>query len=211
MLHLPKHRTGEHLVHRTSAKEKGSDNSEVAAPAADRPEQVLIRLSAGGHETAIRQHDVNFQQVIQTQTIFPRQIPGSSAEREPGNSGGGNDTSRDSQSEALSRMVEICLSAACLGPHRLVDRIDSDPFHRRKVNHHAVITDAESSAVVASAANGDRETLLAREIYRCPYVGHIGAADDNVGMTIDHSIVYFASDFIFAAGWGNYASPDGRC
>ena len=44
-----------------------------------------------------------------------------------------------------------------------------------------MITDAESSAVVASAANGDRETLLAREIYRCPYVGDIGAADDNAG------------------------------
>src|SRR6476660_739753 len=104
MLHLPKHRTGEYLIHRTSAKEKGSDNSEVAAPAADRPEQVIIFLSAGGFKTAIGQHDVNLQQIIQTQTIFPRQIASSSTEREPSNSRGGNDAGWNSQSEALSRM-----------------------------------------------------------------------------------------------------------
>src|SRR6185369_10389265 len=95
------------------------------------------------------------------------------------------DTGWDSQSEALSRMVEVCLSAARLSPHRLGDRIDSDPFHRRKVNHHSMITDAESSAVVAPAANGDRQALLAREIYCRPHVGHIGAADDDVGMPIE--------------------------
>ena len=62
-----------------------------------------------------------------------------------------------------------------------------------------MIADAESSAVVTSAADCDREALLARVIHRCSHVGYIRTADDEVRTAIDHSIVHFASDFIFAA------------
>src|SRR5208282_2578421 len=46
MLHLPKHGTGKHLIHRTPAKEKGSDNAKVSATATDRPKQIRIFFGA---------------------------------------------------------------------------------------------------------------------------------------------------------------------
>ena len=74
-----------------------------------------------------------------------------------------------------------------------------------------MITDAEPSTVVTSAPNCDRETFLTRKIHRGPHVGYIGTADNHIGPTIDHSIVYFASDVVFAAGGSNYASGEGGC
>jgi nitric oxide reductase subunit B len=39
----------------------------------------------------------------------------------------------------MSRMVQIALGAACFSPHGVGGRIDSHPFHRRKVYHKPVI------------------------------------------------------------------------
>src|ERR1700677_2852417 len=103
MLHLPKHRTGKHLIYRTPAKKKGSDNAEVSATAADCPKQVVIFFSAGFYQTAIGKHDFGFEQVIKCQAIFPGQIPRSSTESEARDSRGRNDTRRDSQAKTLSR------------------------------------------------------------------------------------------------------------
>src|SRR5271165_2884815 len=60
MLHLPKHRTCKHLIHRTSAKEKGSDNTKVSATSTDRPKQIRIFFGVYSHETAIGPHDIGF-------------------------------------------------------------------------------------------------------------------------------------------------------
>src|ERR1700722_18041443 len=105
MLHLPKHGTCKHLIHRTPAKEKGSDNTKVSATATDRPKQIRVFFDVCGHETAISQYDIGFQQIIKSQTIFPRQIAGSTTEGESSDSRGRNDSNRDSQAKTMSRMV----------------------------------------------------------------------------------------------------------
>src|ERR1700722_3363719 len=164
MLHLPKHRTGKHLIDRTPAKKKGSDNAEVSATPADRPKQVVIFFGTGCYKTAVGKHDFGFQQIIQCQAIFPGQITRSSTKSQPRDSGSRNATRRDSEAKTLSCLVEICLSAPRLSSHGICHRIDADRFHRREIDHQSMITDAESSTVVTSAADGDREVLLAGEI-----------------------------------------------
>jgi hypothetical protein len=94
----------------------------------------------------------------------------------------------------VSCLVEICLSASCFSSHGICHRIDADRFHRREVDHQSMITDAESSTVVASVANGDREVLVAGEIDCCPDVCDIRAANDKVRAPIDHFIVHLVSD-----------------
>jgi hypothetical protein len=66
-----------------------------ALPSVPRP-GVANGAFSRGHETAIGQYDIGFQQIIKSQTIFPRQIAGSTTEGEPSDSCGRNDSNRDS-------------------------------------------------------------------------------------------------------------------
>ena len=60
----------------------------VSAAATNGPKQIVIFFSAGCHESAIGKHNIGFQQVIKSQTIFPCQIARPSTESESSDSGG---------------------------------------------------------------------------------------------------------------------------
>jgi hypothetical protein len=112
-----------------------------------------------------------------------------------------------------ARIEESCFALALRLWHAWRERL-SRPDQRRLYRKSpswstkSMITNTQAGTVVAPAANSDGETLLAREIHRSPRVRHIRAANDNVGTTVDHSIVHFASGFIFTASGGNHAPPE---
>src|SRR5271166_1894347 len=108
----------------------------------------------------------------------------------------------------MTSVIDVALCATGSDPHSTVRRINSNSFHWRKVNYQSVITNTQPGAVMAPAADCDCETILARKIHRCPHVRHVRATNDSSGTTIYHSIVHFASDFIFTAGGSNHVPPD---
>src|ERR1035441_1482267 len=58
LVQFPQHRSGADDAHGMSLKEKGRDHAEIAAAAADGPEEVGVLVGAGDHEGAIGQHHV---------------------------------------------------------------------------------------------------------------------------------------------------------
>src|SRR4030095_17132662 len=62
--------------------EPGRD-TEVAAAAADPPEEVWVRLGVHAEELAVRGHHVSGEQVVDRKAVLADEVADSSAEREP--------------------------------------------------------------------------------------------------------------------------------
>ncbi len=62
--------------------EAGRD-AEVAAAAADRPEEVRVRLGVDAQELAVGGHDVGGQQVVDREAVLADQVPDAAAQRDP--------------------------------------------------------------------------------------------------------------------------------
>ena len=84
-------------------------------------------------------------------------------------------------------------SADCYCPR---GRINPRVFHRREINNEAVIADSQPSRVMSSTANGEKQVLFSRKLYRADYIRHIRAACYQPRLFVDHSIVNFTGIII---------------
>ena len=66
-------------------EEEAGHHAEVATTAANSPEQIRMCALAGGHDTAIGEDDVRFQEIVDRQTVLAREIARPAAERESRN------------------------------------------------------------------------------------------------------------------------------
>ena len=60
------------IFDRVQLEEEAGDDAEIAAAAAQRPEQVGVLLLAGGDEAAVGQHDVGLEQIVDGQAVLAR-------------------------------------------------------------------------------------------------------------------------------------------
>ena len=102
VLLIPGDRPGEDHAHRVQLEQEAGDDAEIAAAAAQRPEQVGVLLLAGGDEAAVGEHDIGLEQIVDGQAIFARQIAVPAAQRQAGDAGGGNDARRHGQPEGMA-------------------------------------------------------------------------------------------------------------
>src|SRR5689334_18850830 len=91
-------------------------HSEIATPALDRPEQILVFDSTCGEEPAVGGDDVGREQVVASQTIAPAQIPETAAQGQPGDASSGDDSSGCRQTKNMCCMIEIAPRASPLRP-----------------------------------------------------------------------------------------------
>ena len=112
VLLVPGDRSGEHHLHRMQLEQEARDDAEVAAAAAQRPQQVGVLLLAGGDEAAIGKHDIGLEQIVDGQAVFARQVAMPAAQRQARNAGGRNDARRDGQTEGMGSVVDVALRAA---------------------------------------------------------------------------------------------------
>ena len=77
------------------------------------------------------------------------------------------------------------------GPTRTVRAAGSTrmPVIAGEVDDEAVVDAGEAGAVVAAAADGDGQAVVAAEADRGDHVGHVGAAGDQAGAQGDHAVV----------------------
>ncbi len=84
---------------------------------------------AGRHEATVGQNNIGFNQVVNCQAMLARQISVAAAERKTGDTGCGNDSSRNSESKGRTGVVDIALHAAGPHPYGAGFRIYMDTFH----------------------------------------------------------------------------------
>ena len=70
----PDERPAETIGDGMRLEQEAGDDAEIAAAAAQRPEQVGILGLAGGHEAAVGKHDVGLEEVVDGQPVFAGQI-----------------------------------------------------------------------------------------------------------------------------------------
>src|SRR5262245_26855664 len=135
-----------------------------------------------------------------------RQITGAASKREAGNAGGRDDPERYRQTERVRRMVDISRRAARLyadGPAR---GVDAHAFHRREIDHEAVVAAAETGTVVATTPNREEQALVSREVHRRDDIGRIDTPRDQTGPLVDHAVIKGAHGIVIGIGGTDHSS-----
>ena len=136
---LVDHRPGVIGVHRVHLEQERGDDAEVAAAAANGPEQVGVLLGIGGHEPAVGQHHVHFEDVVDGEAAFAGEMTEPAAQRQPADAGGRDDAGRHGIAERVRRVIDIAPRAAAFDAHGLRDRVDANALHPRQLDHQAVV------------------------------------------------------------------------
>ena len=188
-LDRPERRPCDHGLDLVQPELEPGHDAEVAAAATQRPEQVGVLVLAGAHELAVGQHDLGGEQVVDRQPARARQVPEPTAERDPAHAGRGDDAARRGQPVRVRRAVELAQRAAAADPRRARGGVHVDAVHGGEVDHQPAVAGAQPRAVVAAAANGQRELALAREGDRAAPRPAPGAAHDQLRAPVDQRVV----------------------
>ena len=153
-------------------------DAEVAASAAQPPEQVGVLGLARVDEPAVGGDDVGADEVVAGEAVLAHQPADAAAEREAADAGRRDETARRREAVRLGLVVDVGpdRTAADGRPARI--GIDAHAVHRREVDHDPVVAGREPGDAVAAAAHGDREVVAAREADRGDHVRRAGATDD---------------------------------
>ncbi len=180
-------------------QERG-DDAEVAAAAANRPEQIGVLLGIGGHEPAVGQHDVDLEDVVDGQAAAAGEMAEPAAERQAADAGGRDDAGRHGIAERVRGVIDIAPCAAAFDAHGLRHRVDANTLHPRQLDHQAVVDAAEAAGVVTAALDGEQHLLLACEVHGGDDVGDISHARDEARLLVDHRVVDLAGFLVTGVG-----------
>ena len=185
----PQHRSGDHGVDRRRLEVHGGHDAEVAATAAEPPEQVGVLLLAGGDDRAVGQDDLGGAQVVDGEAAASREVPEAAAEREPGDAGGADDPAGHGEAERMRGVIELGQRRAALDAYAPRRRLHVDAVHRREVADDRVVRDAQPAGVVPPAAHREQHVAPSCEVDHRDDVGDVRTARDDRRATVDHPVV----------------------
>ena len=148
---------------RRQAEGELGDDAEVAAAAADRPEEVGVLVGAGGDDLARGRDDLGRHQVVDRQPVLAHHEADAAAGRQPAEADRVGVAGGERQAVGVRRAGEVAGGRAGLdaGDPRL--GIDADRVHPRQVDHEGVVDHAEVGEAVAAAAHREGQVVVAGE------------------------------------------------
>src|SRR5437899_12958709 len=114
-----------------------------------------------------------------------------SAERQTANAGCRNNSARSSKAEHMRGMIDIAPRASSAGCYCPRGRVNPRVFHRREINNETVIADSQAARVMSSTANGEKQVLFPRKLYRADYIRHIRVVCFSPRLFVYYSIFPF--------------------
>src|SRR5215468_4480639 len=90
-----------------AAKRERGDDTEIAAAATDRPEQVGLALGVRLHSRTVGEDDPGRQQIVDRQPETPGQIAAAAAGRKPADTGSREDADGNSEAMLVRRGVNL--------------------------------------------------------------------------------------------------------
>ena len=161
---------------------------------------------AGRDKTAVGQDNVRFEQVINREAVLAREVPGAPADGEARDAGGRDDAKWHGQSERVGGMIDIAGRAASINPNGSACRIYVHALHHREVDHQSVVATAKARAIVAASTDGDKQALVAAEVYRGDDVGDVHAARNQAWPLVDHAVVKSTGGIVVSITWSDESS-----
>ena len=176
-------------------------DAEVAAAAAECPEEVGIGLGCHAEHVSRRSHQLDGQQVVDGEAVHATQPAEPAAEREPGDAGRRNDPTGRGEPVEGGLSVQLTPRDSTLGAHGLRSGVDMNALHLSEVDHHAAVCDSLPRHAVSAAAHGDLEPSLACQRNRVDDVGRAATPCDQRRPLVDETVVN-PSRFLVASGSG---------
>ena len=180
---------GDHRADRVQPVLERRGDAEVAAAAAEAPEQVRMLVGAHGQDAPVGRHELDREQVVGGEAELRHQPAETAAERQAGDSRRRDRAARDGEAVELRLAVELLPEHAALRAHRPRGGIDVDALHRREVDHQPAVGDGGAGDVVPAAADRELPALLARGVDRADDVRRPAAAGDQRGPPVDQPVV----------------------
>ena len=171
-------------------EEERGDDAEVAAAAAQRPEEIGVLRLAGGDEAAVGQHHVGLEQVVDGQAELAGEVAEPAAEGDAADAGGGDDAAGGGQPEGVGGVVQIAQRAR--RPRR--GRCGLPGRRGRRSSGERSMTSPSSQVprpgpLWPPPRMATRRPLLAGEVDRGDDVGDVGALGDEGRVLVDHRVV----------------------
>ena len=164
-------------------------NPEVAAAAANCPEQIRVLVGARVCDAGVRHHDLGRPEVIERQTVLRHQPTQTATERQPGDARAPDDTAGRRQTVDLRFAIELGPEDTTLCARHAGARVDVDSLHRRQVDHQPAVDGGMTCDVVPAATDRDLEIERSGQLDGIAYVGNTTAACNQRGTLVDESIV----------------------
>ena len=163
------------------------DGAEVAAAAAQTPQQLRILVRAGRDDAAVSRHDLGAHQVVAREPVLGREPPLPAAQREPADTGVRDAPTRRGEVMLLRCRVDVDPGAPAAGGRGAGCRIDVDLSHRRQIDDDA-LAQRGAGDPVAAAAHRDRQAGVTREAQRLGDLGRVLRPGYRRRTNIDHGI-----------------------
>ena len=143
--------------------EPGRD-AEVAAAAADRPEQVRVRLGVHAQELAVGGHDLGGQQVVDRQAVLADEVADAAAQGDPADPDRAGVAEPGRQAVGARRGRVLAARSARSRPRRCARRASiSSAFMSERSSTMPALGDAVPGDAVAAAADGQLQPARARQ------------------------------------------------
>src|SRR6516165_9231170 len=137
-----------------------SDDTKVAAAAAQTPEEIGVLVWADGQKFTLGGDEVGGEQVVAAEAVLAHQPAEHATQSEAGNAGRRDDPAGAGQAKGLRLAVVLAPGEASLGPRNALKRIDPDTLHRREVDHQAAVAHRIAGDVVTAALDRDEQPRL---------------------------------------------------
>ena len=158
--------------------ELGHD-AEVAATAAQAPEQVRVLGRRRADQLPVRGHERVRLDVVARQPELTREPAHPAAERQSSDSRVTDIARRRRETERLCRPVEVPQLRAALDEGSASIRVDADTIHRPEIDQQAAVRHCEPANAVTAAVHADLEARGAPEgDSRSDVLGRGAAGDD---------------------------------
>src|SRR5262249_61191734 len=144
--------------HPMQLKFEGGSHTEVAAAAADGPEQIGLFFFARAHCLARSGDKFDGPDVVEGEAIFAHQPAQSATQREPGDTRTRNDPARDRETVQLRLAIEFGPGNSTLNTRCSAFGVNMNTFHGCQVDHYSAVDGRAARHVVTPAANRHLQT-----------------------------------------------------
>ena len=159
-----------HRTHRVQPEVESGDDAEVAAAAADGPEQVRVLVSRDVPDATVSGDHFRRHQVVHRQSVLPGQPPHPAAEGQAADPGVADDPCGDGEAVCLRGLLALGQGGTAADGAAPRSHVDGHVVHRAEVDLHAVLHHGVTTSAVRAAAHGDLELVATGETDRSAHV-----------------------------------------
>ena len=175
---------------------EGRDNPKVPAAPAYAPKEIRVFRGAGGQEAPISRDQIDREQIITREPVFPGQPTQTPAQREARDARRGVRAAGGGQAKRLGLMIELAPRDPAFRTGCPAHGVNTHALHPRQINHETAVTHRVAWDVVATAPHRHQQTVGAGALHGIDDVGNPSAAGNQRGPFVDHTVPHRAGGII---------------